>query len=221
MVDEYQDSNHAQYLLVSLLAGGHGNLCVVGDDDQSIYKFRGATIENILSFEQQFGSTMVIRLEQNYRSTGIILDAANAVISHNSQRKGKTLWTKNSRGERVLYHKAADEQREAHFIAGAIRKNHEKGAKYSDHAILYRMNALSSTIEQMFIRQGIPYRIIGGLKFFDRKEIKDMLAYVRLVVNPRDDEALRRIMLDDFPVFVAVDTAGRDLYRAIENGEEI
>ena len=123
MVDEYQDTNHAQYLLVSLLAGGHGNLCVVGDDDQSIYKFRGATIENILSFEQQFGNTTVIRLEQNYRSTGTILDAANAVISRNSQRKGKTLWTENSRGEKVLYHKAADEQREAHFIAATIRKN--------------------------------------------------------------------------------------------------
>jgi len=178
MVDEYQDTNHAQYLLVSLLAAAHGNLCVVGDDDQSIYKFRGATIENILSFEQQFGQTKVIRLEQNYRSTGTILDAANAVISRNSQRKGKTLWTQNSRGEKVLYHKAADEQREAHFIASTIRKNHEKGAKYSDHAILYRMNALSSTLEQMFIRQGIPYRIIGGLKFFDPKGVKEILGYL-------------------------------------------
>ena len=194
MVDEYQDTNHAQYLLVSLLAAAHGNLCVVGDDDQSIYKFRGATIENILSFEQQFGQTKVIRLEQNYRSTGTILDAANAVISRNSQRKGKTLWTQNSRGEKVLYHKAADEQREAHFIASTIRKNHEKGAKYSDHAILYRMNALSSTLEQMFIRQGIPYRIIGGLKFFDRKEVKDILAYLAVLNNPDDSLRLRRII---------------------------
>ncbi len=229
MVDEYQDTNHAQYLLVSLLAGGHGNLCVVGDDDQSIYKFRGATIENILSFEQQFGSTMVIRLEQNYRSTGIILDAANAVISHNSQRKGKTLWTKNSRGERVLYHKAADEQREAHFIAGAIRKNHEKGAKYSDHAILYRMNALSSTIEQMFIRQGIPYRIIGGLKFFDRKEIKDILAYLAVLNNPDDTLRLRRIInepkrgIGEATLNTAQqvsDSLGQSLYRTLQTAEE-
>ena len=229
MVDEYQDTNHAQYLLVSLLAGGHGNLCVVGDDDQSIYKFRGATIENILSFEQQFGSTMVIRLEQNYRSTGIILDAANAVISHNSQRKGKTLWTKNSRGERVLYHKAADEQREAHFIAGAIRKNHEKGAKYSNHAILYRMNALSSTIEQMFIRQGIPYRIIGGLKFFDRKEIKDILAYLAVLNNPDDTLRLRRIInepkrgIGEATLNTAQqvsDSLGQSLYRTLQTAEE-
>ena len=229
MVDEYQDTNHAQYLLVSLLAGGHGNLCVVGDDDQSIYKFRGATIENILSFEQQFGDTKVIRLEQNYRSTGTILDAANAVISRNSQRKGKTLWTQNSRGEKVLYHKAADEQREAHFIAGAIRKNHEKGAKYSDHAILYRMNALSSTIEQMFIRQGIPYRIIGGLKFFDRKEVKDILAYLAVLNNPDDSLRLRRIInepkrgIGEATLNTAqqvADSLGQSLYRTLQTAEE-
>ena len=229
MVDEYQDTNHAQYLLVSLLAAAHGNLCVVGDDDQSIYKFRGATIENILSFEQQFGQTKVIRLEQNYRSTGTILDAANAVISRNSQRKGKTLWTQNSRGEKVLYHKAADEQREAHFIASTIRKNHEKGAKYSDHAILYRMNALSSTLEQMFIRQGIPYRIIGGLKFFDRKEVKDILAYLAVLNNPDDTLRLRRIInepkrgIGEATVNTAQQVAeslGQSLYRTLQTAEE-
>lgn len=228
MVDEYQDTNHAQYLLVSLLAA-HGNLCVVGDDDQSIYKFRGATIENILSFEQQFGQTKVIRLEQNYRSTGTILDAANAVISRNSQRKGKTLWTQNSRGEKVLYHKAADEQREAHFIASTIRKNHEKGAKYSDHAILYRMNALSSTLEQMFIRQGIPYRIIGGLKFFDRKEVKDILAYLAVLNNPYDSLRLRRIInepkrgIGEATMNTAQQVAeslGQSLYRTLQTAEE-
>lgn len=228
MVDEYQDTNHTQYLLVSLLAA-HGNLCVVGDDDQSIYKFRGATIENILSFEQQFGQTKVIRLEQNYRSTGTILDAANAVISRNSQRKGKTLWTQNSRGEKVLYHKAADEQREAHFIASTIRKNHEKGAKYSDHAILYRMNALSSTLEQMFIRQGIPYRIIGGLKFFDRKEVKDILAYLAVLNNPDDSLRLRRIInepkrgIGEATMNTAQQVAeslGQSLYRTLQTAEE-
>ena len=229
MVDEYQDTNHAQYLLVSLLAGGHGNLCVVGDDDQSIYKFRGATIENILSFEQQFGETRVIRLEQNYRSTGTILEAANAVISRNSQRKGKTLWTENTRGERVLYHKAADEQREAHFIAGAIRKNREKGARYGDHAILYRMNALSSTLEQMFIRQGIPYCIIGGLKFFDRKEVKDILAYLAVLNNPEDTLRLRRIInepkrgIGEATLNTAqqvADSLGQSLYRTLQTAEE-
>ncbi len=194
MVDEYQDTNHAQYLLVSLLAGGHGNLCVVGDDDQSIYKFRGATIENILSFEQQFKNAKVIRLEQNYRSTGTILDAANAVIANNFKRKGKTLWTENPKGEPVLFHRAADEQREAAFVANCIRKNHEAGKKYADHAVLYRMNAQSSTLEQLFIRYGIPYRIIGGLKFFDRKEIKDVLSYLAVLNNDTDTLRLRRII---------------------------
>ena len=229
VVDEYQDTSIAQFNLVRLLAGGSNNVCVVGDDDQSIYKFRGATIENILSFEQQFGQTKVIRLEQNYRSTGTILDAANAVISRNSQRKGKTLWTQNSRGEKVLYHKAADEQREAHFIASTIRKNHEKGAKYSDHAILYRMNALSSTLEQMFIRQGIPYRIIGGLKFFDRKEVKDILAYLAVLNNPDDSLRLRRIInepkrgIGEATMNTAQQVAeslGQSLYRTLQTAEE-
>ncbi len=195
MVDEYQDTNHAQYLLVSLLAGGHQNLCVVGDDDQSIYKFRGATIENILSFEEQFPAARVIRLEENYRCTTRILDAANGVIANNTQRKGKTLWTRNREGEKLIHYRAADEQREAAFIAGAIQKGvQEEGRKYGDHAILYRMNAQSNSIEQAFIRWGIPYRVVGGLRFFERKEIKDVLAYLSVVNNPSDALRLRRVI---------------------------
>ncbi len=195
MVDEYQDTNHAQYLLVSLLAGGHQNLCVVGDDDQSIYKFRGATIENILSFEKQFPAARVIRLEENYRCTTRILDAANGVIANNTQRKGKTLWTRNREGEKLIHYRAADEQREAAFIAGAVQKGvQEEGRKYGDHAILYRMNAQSNSIEQAFIRWGIPYRVVGGLRFFERKEIKDVLAYLSVVNNPSDALRLRRVI---------------------------
>ena len=195
MVDEYQDTNHAQYLLVSLLAGGHQNLCVVGDDDQSIYKFRGATIENILSFEKQFPAARVIRLEENYRCTTRILDAANGVIANNTQRKGKTLWTRNREGEKLIHYRAADEQREAAFIAGAVQKGvQEEGRKYGDHAILYRMNAQSNSIEQAFIRWGIPYRVVGGVRFFERKEIKDVLAYLSVLDNPDDTLRLRRII---------------------------
>lgn len=194
MVDEYQDTNQTQYRLVSLLAAGHNNICVVGDDDQSIYKFRGATIENILSFENQFGSTKVIRLEQNYRCTGKILEAANGVIAHNTQRKGKTLWTENNEGDNIQYFNGMDERREAAYIADTVQQNHNEGARYGDHAVLYRMNAQSSTIEQMFIRKSIPYRIIGGRKFFDRKEIRDVLAYMQVVNNPDDDLRLRRII---------------------------
>ena len=195
MVDEYQDTNHAQYLLVSLLAGGHRNLCVVGDDDQSIYKFRGATIENILSFEKQFPGARVIRLEQNYRCTTRILDAANGVIANNTQRKGKTLWTRNAQGEAVTFFRGADEQREAAFIADTVRKDvKEAGMHYADHAVLYRMNAQSNAIEQAFIRWGVPYRVIGGLRFFERREVKDVLAYLSVVNNPDDALRLRRIV---------------------------
>ncbi len=195
MVDEYQDTNHAQYLLVSLLAGGHQNLCVVGDDDQSIYKFRGATIENILSFEEQFPSARVIRLEENYRCTTRILDAANGVIANNLQRKGKTLWTQNPQGEKITLYRGGDEQREAAFIADTIQKAvKETGRKYGDHAILYRMNAQSNSIEQAFIRWGIPYRVVGGVRFFERKEIKDVLAYLSVINNPDDTLRLRRII---------------------------
>ena len=194
MVDEYQDTNHAQYMLVSLLAAKCQNLCVVGDDDQSIYKFRGATIENILSFENQFKNTAVIRLEQNYRSTQTILDAANEVIQHNVGRKGKNLWTDNGAGEKIRLEKVQNEREEAKFIADTIEENVANGMRYGDHAVLYRMNAQSSVIEQYFIKAGIPYRLFGGTKFFERKEIKDMVAYLSIIINPSDTVRLSRII---------------------------
>ncbi len=194
MVDEYQDTNHAQYVLVSLLAAKYQNLCVVGDDDQSIYKFRGATIENILSFENQFKNTTVIRLEQNYRSTQTILDAANEVIRHNIGRKGKNLWTDNGAGDKIRLEKVQNEREEAKFIADTIEENVANGMRYGDHAVLYRMNAQSSVIEQYFIKAGIPYRLFGGLKFFERKEVKDMVAYLSIIVNPSDTVRLSRII---------------------------
>lgn len=194
MVDEYQDTNHAQYVLVSLLASKYQNLCVVGDDDQSIYKFRGATIENILSFENQFKNTTVIRLEQNYRSTQTILDAANEVIRHNIGRKGKNLWTDNGAGDKIRLEKVQNEREEAKFIADTIEENVANGMRYGDHAVLYRMNAQSSVIEQYFIKAGIPYRLFGGLKFFERKEVKDMVAYLSIIVNPSDTVRLARII---------------------------
>ena len=195
LVDEYQDTNHAQYLLTSLLAGGYNNLCVVGDDDQSIYRFRGATIENILSFENEYRDAKVIRLEQNYRSTGTILDAANAVIKNNENRKGKNLWTDAGDGDKITMYTAGDETREAEYIADSIVDSVKKdGLKWSDHAILYRMNAQSNMIERSFIRMGIPYRIFGGHKFYDRKEIKDALAYLQLINNTNDSIRLRRII---------------------------
>ena len=194
MVDEYQDTNHAQYLLTSLLAGGSGNLCVVGDDDQSIYRFRGATIENILSFEEQYHKAKVIRLEQNYRSTQNILDAANAVISHNTERKGKNLWTANGPGEKIVVDNAFDEQEESTFIADTIMDSVKGGRKWSDHAVLYRMNAQSNAIERTFVRMGVPYRVIGGHRFYERKEIRDALAYLSVISNPADNIRLRRII---------------------------
>ena len=194
MVDEYQDTNHAQYRLVSLLAAAHQNLCVVGDDDQSIYKFRGATIENILSFESQFKNAVVVRLEQNYRSTQNILDAANAVIAHNTQRKGKNLWTDHGSGEKIVVSTSYDEQTEARFIADTVLNGVAKGGKYNDYAVLYRMNAQSNSVENAFVRLGVPYAIFGGLKFYDRKEIRDALAYLTVLNNPADDIRLRRII---------------------------
>ncbi|MBQ3050018.1 MAG: UvrD-helicase domain-containing protein [Oscillospiraceae bacterium] len=194
MVDEYQDTNHAQYLLVSLLAGGHHNLCVVGDDDQSIYKFRGATIENILSFEKQFDDAKVIRLEQNYRSTSTILDAANKVIANNTERKGKNLWTSNEKGEKIKVYCSEDESGEAEFIAKTIRKNVMNGASYKDHAVLYRMNAQSANLERAFIKHSIPHRIVKGQSFFDRKEIRDIIAYLSVVNNPNDALRMERII---------------------------
>lgn len=194
MVDEYQDTNHAQYVLVSLLASGKNNICVVGDDDQSIYRFRGATIENILNFEEEYRNAKVIRLEQNYRSTSNILNAANAVIKNNRGRKGKTLWTDNGDGGKICIYTADDERGEARFVADSILENVRNGAKFSDHAILYRMNAQSNSLENVFARSGIAYKVVGGLRFFDRKEIKDVIAYLQLINNNNDDLRLRRII---------------------------
>lgn len=194
MVDEYQDTNHAQYVLTALLAAGHENICVVGDDDQSIYRFRGATIENILSFEKQYKNAKVIRLEQNYRSTQTILDAANAVIANNEQRKGKNLWTDNGQGAKIEFYVAEDEMAESRHVADTIVANVADGEEWNDHAVLYRMNAQSNLIEQSFIRSGIPYRMIGGHRFYDRKEIKDAMAYLYVVNNTADEIRLRRII---------------------------
>ena len=194
MVDEYQDTNHAQYRLVSLLSAKYHNLCVVGDDDQSIYRFRGATIENILSFEEEFDDATVIRLEQNYRSTQNILDAANGLISHNNARKGKNLWTENGTGSKVLSYRAVDEMGEAMFVVRQIEDSAARGQKFSDNAVLYRTNAQSNTVERQLVRAGIPYRIVGGTKFFDRKEIRDILAYFHVIDNPSDTVRLKRII---------------------------
>lgn len=194
MVDEYQDTNKVQYKFVSMLAAKYGNICVVGDDDQSIYKFRGATIENILSFENTFKGAKMIRLEQNYRSTQNILNAANGVISNNTMRKGKTLWTENAVGDKIEVHTSDSERDEAQFIAKTILDGVAEGRKFSDFAILYRMNAQSNSIEQALSRSGIPHRVIGGRRFYDREEIRDMVAYLQVINNPHDDVRLGRII---------------------------
>lgn len=194
MVDEYQDTNHAQYVLTSLLADKYKNICVVGDDDQSIYRFRGATIENILSFENHYKGAKVIRLEENYRSTQNILDGANAVISHNKNRKGKTLFTRSGSGDKIVYKTVMSESEESQYIIDEIVKNVNNGMKYSDHAILYRMNAQSRNLEVMLTKSGISYRIIGGHRFFDRKEIKDIVSYLAVINNPSDNVRLQRII---------------------------
>ena len=194
LIDEYQDTNNLQYLLATLLSGRYENICVVGDDDQSIYRFRGATIANILNFEKQYRGARVIRLEQNYRSTQYILDAANAVISHNKGRKGKKLWTDNSKGDKITLYEAYNENEEANFVSSKILSGLSQGQKFKDNAVLYRTNAQSNAIEMSFKRNGIPYRIIGGTRFFDRAEVKDMLAYLCLINNTTDDLRLRRII---------------------------
>ena len=194
MVDEYQDTNHAQYTFVRMLAEKSGNLCVVGDDDQSIYKFRGATIENILSFENTFQNATVIRLEQNYRSTQNILDAANAVIEHNTERKGKTLWTQNGTGAMIHLHTAENETDEAERITKIILDGVAAGRKFSDYAVLYRMNSQSLTFERNFAKSGVPHRIIGGTRFYERREIREMSAYLSVINNPSDEMRLRRII---------------------------
>ena len=194
LVDEYQDTSVAQFRLVSLLTGPERNICVVGDDDQSIYRFRGATIENILNFEKLYPGTKTIRLEQNYRSTSNILNAANCVIQHNTERKGKTLWTDNGEGDKVQVYTAENEQDEASHIADIIGQHLKEGGHLADHAILYRMNAQSAPIESYFTRAGIPHKIVGGQRFNDRKEVKDIHSYMSIVANPRDDVRLRRII---------------------------
>lgn len=228
LVDEYQDTNHMQYLLTSLLAGGRKNLCVVGDDDQSIYRFRGANIENILNFEQQYPNARTIRLEQNYRSTQNILDAANAVIRNNVGRKGKTLWTDNGSGDTVTVKTTFNESDEANYVVGDILMGVNRGRNFRDTAVLYRMNAQSNALEYAMKRNGIPYKVVGGMKFFDRAEVKDMLAYLCVLNNPLDDLRLRRIInnpprgigattLDK--VALLAEGQGASLYEIIRNAD--
>ena len=228
LVDEYQDTNHLQYLLTGLLAGGYRNLCVVGDDDQSIYRFRGANIENILNFEKQYEDARVIRLEQNYRSTQNILDAANAVIEHNTGRKGKTLWTENGGGEKVRVRTTLSESDEAAFVVGDILTEVGRGARFRDAAVLYRMNAQSNALEYAMKRSGVPYKVVGGMKFFDRAEVKDMLAYLCVLNNPLDDLRLRRIVNNPARgiggttmdrVAALAESQGASLYEIIRNAD--
>lgn len=227
-VDEYQDTNYAQYILTSLFAGKYNNICVVGDDDQSIYKFRGATIENILNFEDHYKNSTIIRLEQNYRSTGNILSAANEVIKNNTERKGKNLWTDAGDGEKIKYYTADDEISEGMYIADEISSDVAQGRKFSDHAVLYRTNAQSNAIERAFVRSGIPYKVFGGKRFYDRKEIRDAIAYLTLVNNPSDAVKLKRVInepkrgIGDSTVNVASDIAaglGISMFEVIENAD--
>jgi len=228
LVDEYQDTNHLQYLLTSLLAGGRKNLCVVGDDDQSIYRFRGANIENILNFEQQYPAARTIRLEQNYRSTQNILDAANAVIRNNQGRKGKTLWTDNGTGDTVTVKTTFNESDEANYVVGDIVMGVNRGRNFRENAVLYRMNAQSNALEYALKRNGIPYKVVGGMKFFDRAEVKDMLAYLCVLNNPLDDLRLRRI-INNPPrgigaatvdkVAAIADAQGASLYEILRNAD--
>lgn len=218
MVDEYQDTNHAQYRLVRLLAAKHRNLCVVGDDDQSIYGWRGADIRNILDFEKDYPDARVVKLEQNYRSTKNILNAANAVIAENTGRKQKRLWTENPEGAKITKYTAGDERDEARFVADEImRLMREEGFSYSDFAILYRMNSQSRAFEDAFKRQGIPYRIVGGVKFYERKEVKDILAYLRVIQNPTDSLSLGRI-INEPKRGIGETSYGRIAEFAVQNG---
>lgn len=194
LVDEYQDTNNSQYLLINLLAQANRNLCVVGDDDQSIYKFRGANIGNILNFEDDYSDVQKITLDQNYRSTQNILDAANSVISNNKGRMGKSLWTSNGGGNKVFVYTGTNEYDEARYIARQIKKHFDEQGSFSDCAILYRTNAQSRVIEEMLMRESVPYKVLSGLRFYDRKEIKDIIAYLRVVYNPNDDVSLARII---------------------------
>ena len=226
LVDEYQDTNHAQYVLTSLLAGGHHNICVVGDDDQSIYKFRGATIANILEFEQQYHNARTIRLEQNYRSTDTILCAANEIIRHNQYRKGKELWTEQGGGAKIRLHRSDSQESEAAYIADCIVEGVSQGKKWSDFAVLYRNNVLSNNIEGAFRRNSIPYRIYKGRDFFSRAEIRDMFAYLWIIENPSDTLRLKRIInvparkIGDRSVELAEQQAAEnnlELYEVVQN----
>ncbi|MDW7674613.1 MAG: 3'-5' exonuclease, partial [Bacillota bacterium] len=195
MVDEYQDTNHAQYKLIKLLAEGHHNICVVGDDDQSIYKFRGADIKNIIDFEQDYPAAKIIKLEQNYRSTECILDAANGVVKNNCNRKDKALWTANGKGDLIGYYHAFDEQDEARFVAQKIQQwCDQEGCRYDQVAVLYRTNGQSRNFEEWFRRLGIPYRVVGGLGFYERMEIKDIMSYLRFTANPNEQVSFERIV---------------------------
>ena len=229
LVDEYQDTNNVQYMLISLLSQGSQNICVVGDDDQSIYKFRGANIQNILGFEEEFPNARLIKLEQNYRSTQNILDAANAVIGNNRGRKGKELWTQNDRGEKLRLYIGSNERAEASFIADEIQKEVSAGRSYSDFAILYRTNAQSRVLEEMLMRNAVPYRVLAGLRFYDRKEIKDVIAYLRVIQNPRDAVSIRRIINEPKRgigqttidrASALADEHGITLYEVLENAYE-
>ena len=230
LVDEYQDTNHAQYMLVKLLASVHGNVCVVGDDDQSIYSFRGAKVENILNFKNEYKGTRLYRLERNYRSTSNILNAANAVIRNNSKRMGKELWTEKGNGETVTVYEAEDERAEATYVTDIIMKAREEGGAWSDNTVLYRMNAQSNAIEQSLRFRAIPYRIIGGTRFYDRAEVKDMMSYLQVIANPFDSLRLTRIV--NAPargigatslarVTQAADAAGISLLEAMRRSDEI
>lgn len=229
MVDEYQDTNHAQYVLVSTLAEKNRNICVVGDDDQSIYRFRGATIENILSFEEQYPDAKVIRLEQNYRSTSVILDAANAVIANNEARKGKNLWTDRDGGDKIEVYTAPDEQAEARYVVDNILNRVAAGGRYSENAVLYRMNAQSNAIESVLARSGVPYRVVGGHRFYDRKEIRDVIAYLNVIANHGDRVRLTRIInepkrgIGNTTVAKAAeiaDSTGQTLFEVFKNAED-
>ncbi|MFT9848853.1 DNA helicase PcrA [Aneurinibacillus sp. REN35] len=229
-VDEYQDTNRAQYMLVKKLAAGHKNICVVGDSDQSIYRWRGADITNILNFEKDYPNARTILLEQNYRSTKKILEAANKVISNNAGRKPKNLWTDNDEGAIIRYYTADSEHSEAYYVVDQIQKAIQAGRSYREIAILYRTNAQSRVIEEVFVKSGIPYNIVGGTKFYDRKEIKDMLAYLRLISNPDDDLSLTRIInvpkrgigagtVEKIATYAA--QQGISMYRAIQEADQI
>ena len=217
MVDEYQDTNYAQYMMIKLLTDESRNLCVVGDDDQSIYGWRGADIRNILDFEKDYPDATVIKLEQNYRSSANILDAANQVIAHNAGRKEKALWTERGEGEPIRLFAAGDERDEAAWIADRIRQLNRQGDNYGNTAVLYRTNAQSRVVEEMLMRSGIPYKVFGGQKFYDRKEVRDVVAYLRVIVNPADDVSLRRII--NVPKRAIGDSTVQELMQhALENG---